>query len=94
MPGIEGSNTPFTNFQISEYKLNMKPENKAIRTYSNWGLCITYQHICMVFGARSEYLGCCRNYGPSWGSYSNTAPIIWGTQKGTLILTTAHLEAS
>ena len=25
------------------------------------------------------------------GPYYNTAPIIWGTQKGTLILTTTHM---
>ena len=32
----------------------------------------------------------CQNYGPFLGPYSNTAPIIYGTQKGTLILTTTH----
>ena len=33
-------------------------------------------------------MGGCQNYGPFSGPYYNTAPIIWGTQKGTLILTT------
>ena len=37
------------------------------------------------------YLGGCQNYGPFLGPKSNTAPIIWGTQKGTIILTTTHL---
>ena len=36
-------------------------------------------------------MGGCQNYGPFLGSYYNTAPIIQGTQKGTLILTTTHI---
>ena len=36
-------------------------------------------------------MGFCQNYGPFLGSYYNTAPIIKGTQKGTLILTTTHM---
>ena len=38
-------------------------------------------------------MGGCQNYGPFLGPYYNTAPIIWGTQKGTLILTTTHMKA-
>ena len=36
-------------------------------------------------------MGGCRNYGPFLGLYYNTAPIINGTQKGTLILTTTQM---
>ena len=32
-----------------------------------------------------------KNYGPLLGPYYNTAPNIWGTQKGTTILTTTHM---
>ena len=39
-------------------------------------------------------VGACQNYGPFFGPYYNTAPIIWGTQKGTLILTTTHMDPS
>ena len=31
-------------------------------------------------------MGGCPNYGP----FLNTAPSIWGTQKGTIVLTTTH----
>ena len=37
------------------------------------------------------YMGGCQNYGPSSVPYYNTAPNIWGTQKGTIILTTTHM---
>ena len=37
-------------------------------------------------------MGGCQNYGPFLGPYYNTAPIILGTQQGTLILTTTHIE--
>ena len=37
-------------------------------------------------------MGGCQNYGPFLGAYYNTAPIIAGTQKGTLILTTTQKE--
>ena len=36
-------------------------------------------------------MGGCQNYGPFLGPYYNTAPIISGAQKGTLILTTTHM---
>ena len=39
-----------------------------------------------------NYVGGCQNYGPSLGPYYSTAPSIWGTQKGTFILTTTHKE--
>ena len=38
------------------------------------------------------HMGGCHNQGPFLGPYYNTAPIIQGTQKGTLILTTTHIE--
>ena len=38
-------------------------------------------------------VGGCQNYGAFLGPYYNTALIIWGTQQGTLILTTTHVEA-
>ena len=37
------------------------------------------------------YVGGCQNYGPVLDSHYNTAPNILGTQKGTIILTTAHV---
>ena len=39
----------------------------------------------------SSHMGGCQKYGPFLGPYYNTAPIIWGTQKGTFILTTTHM---
>ena len=36
-------------------------------------------------------MGGCQNYGPFLGPYYNTAPIIIGTQKGTIILTISHM---
>ena len=43
------------------------------------------------FASAPPYVGGCQNYGPFLGPYYNTAPIIYGTQKGTLILTTTHM---
>ena len=37
-------------------------------------------------------MGGCQNYGPFLGPDYNTAPDIWGTQKGAIILTTTHVE--
>ena len=34
-------------------------------------------------GILGLYLGGCQNYGPLLDPYYNTAPNIWGTQKGT-----------
>ena len=34
----------------------------------------------------------CQNYGPFWDPYKDTAPNIWGTQKGMIILTTTHIR--
>ena len=31
--------------------------------------------------------------GPFFGPWYHTAPSIWGTQKGTIILTTTHIKA-
>ena len=33
----------------------------------------------------------CQNYGPFLGPYYSTAPNIYGTPKGTIILTTTHI---
>ena len=38
-------------------------------------------------------LGSCQNYGPFLGTLNIRCRIILGTQKGTIILTTTHLEA-
>ena len=38
-------------------------------------------------------MGGCQNVGPFLDPYYNTAPYIWGTQKGTIILTTTHIAA-
>ena len=38
------------------------------------------------------YMGGCQNYGPVLGPYYNTAPTIFGTQKGTIILTTTRMD--
>ena len=37
-------------------------------------------------------MGSYQNYGPSFAPYLNTAPNIQGTQKGTVILTTTHVQ--
>ena len=39
------------------------------------------------------HMGGCQNYGPFLGPYCNTAPNIWGTQKGAIILTTSHMRS-
>ena len=39
-----------------------------------------------------EDMGGCQNYGPFLGPWYNTAPRVWGTQKGTIILTTTHTQ--
>ena len=44
-------------------------------------------------GVYMEYMGGCQNCGPFLDPYSNTAPNIWGTQKGTIILTTTHMDS-
>ena len=36
-------------------------------------------------------MGGCQNYGPSLDPYYYTSPNIWGTQKGTILLTTTHM---
>ena len=46
---------------------------------------------CSMLGL---YMGGCQNYGPFLGPYYNTAPNIYGTQKGTIILTTTHINCS
>ena len=48
-------------------------------------------HDCLRQECHAE-LGGCQNYGPFLGPYYNTAPNIWGTQKGTIILTTTQLS--
>ena len=37
-------------------------------------------------------MGGCQNYGPFWDPYFNTALNIQGSQQGTIILTTTHIE--
>ena len=36
-------------------------------------------------------MGDCQNYGPFLAPYYSTAPNIWGTQKGIIIVITAHM---
>ena len=38
------------------------------------------------------YMGRCQNYGPFLGTLNTKCRIIIGTQKGTIILTTAHMD--
>ena len=47
---------------------------------------LTHVSVCV-----RVYVGSCQNYGPFFCPYYNRAPIIWGTQKGTLILTRTHV---
>ena len=37
-------------------------------------------------------MGGCQNYGPFLGTLNNRCRVILGTQEGTLILTTTHME--
>ena len=37
-------------------------------------------------------MGSCQNYGPFWGTLNNRCRIILGTQKGTIILRTTHMD--
>ena len=41
----------------------------------------------------AQDLGGCQNYGPFLGTLNIRCRIIIGTQKGTIILTTTHLQA-
>ena len=38
------------------------------------------------------YMGGCQNYNPFLDPYHNKAPNISGTQEGTIILTTTHMN--
>ena len=38
------------------------------------------------------YMGGCQNYGPFLGTLNIRCHIILGTQKGTIILTSTHVE--
>ena len=38
-------------------------------------------------------MGGCENYGPFLGTLKNKCRIIVGTQKGTIILTTTHMQS-
>ena len=38
-------------------------------------------------------MGSCQNYGPFLGTLNNRCRIIRGTQKGTIILTTTHMDS-
>ena len=57
-------------------------------SYAMGILCLTQ---ILARHTRPTQMGGCRNYGPFLGPYYNTAPIINGTQKGTLILTTTQM---
>ena len=47
---------------------------------------------CEVWGQPLlAYVGGCQNYGPFLDPCYNTAPTIWGIQKGTIILTATHV---
>ena len=39
------------------------------------------------------YMGGCQNYGPFWGLLIVRHLVFWGTQRGTIILTTTHIPA-
>ena len=41
---------------------------------------------------RNTHMGGCQNYCPFLGPYYNTAPNIESTQKGTILLTTTHMD--
>ena len=44
--------------------------------------------------SRTEmHVGSCQNYGPFLGTLNNRCRTIIGTQKGTIILTTTHVDA-
>ena len=43
-------------------------------------------------GGLHGYVGGCQNDGPFLDPCYNSAPNTWGTQKGTTILTTTHVE--
>ena len=69
-------------------------------TQSLWGSgCRGFGHLGLwVWGASmlrsigATYMGSCQNYGPFLGTLNIRCHIILGTQKGTIILTTTHME--
>ena len=64
---------------IIEHQVDNKMENDAAREGHGWFM-VQVPHLVR------SYVGGCQNYGPFLGPYYNTAPNIWGTQKGTIIL--------
>ena len=44
-----------------------------------------------IKGVWCLHMGGCQNYGPFLAPCFNTAPNIYGTEKGTIILTTTHM---
>ena len=53
------------------------------------GLVCNYGSGCIW----DAYMGVCQNYGPFLGTINFSCRIIIGTQKGTIILITAHMVA-
>ena len=45
-----------------------------------------------VVGITYFYMGGCQNYGPFWDAHYTMAANIWGTQKGTIILTATPMS--
>ena len=43
-------------------------------------------------GSCATDMGSCQNYGPYWGTLENRCRIIIRTPKGTIILTTTHID--
>ena len=46
----------------------------------------------LVGDPHQKYMGGCQNYGPFLGTLNIRCRTIMGTQKGTIILTTTHIE--
>ena len=56
--------------------------------------CCEILRLCRFSSSRSSgrHMGGCQNYGPFLGTLNNRCRIIIGTQRGTLILTTTHIQ--
>ena len=48
--------------------------------------------ICRAEGLIGNHMSVCQNYGPFLGTLNFRCHIIIGTRKGTIILTTTHME--
>ena len=83
--GVTISEIPSTLFWTWGSKYRRKYLLRALKSTNSY-----LYRCCGPLGWVLGHMGGYQNYGPFLGPYYNTAPNIWGTKKGTIILTTIH----